>query len=187
MTGITLLAVAVALGVDAFAVATAVGLCQNPLRSEAVVRLAGSFGLFQAVMPILGWAAGVAVQHYIASFDHWIAFAFLALVGGKMIIGTLRSSGELAMRTDPSHGWWNLFVLSVATSIDALAVGLSIAAIGGPIWSSALVIGAICFLMTAGGMVLGCRIGSLFSKGIEFAGGVVLIAIGLKIVLEHVG
>ena len=186
MSGFTLLAVAVALGVDAFAVATAVGLCQNPLRSSSVLRLAGSFGLFQAAMPIIGWAAGVALQGYIATFDHWIAFGFLALVGGRMIVSALRSAEEKQMQGDPSQGW-NLLVLSIATSVDALAVGLSIAAIGSPIWGPALVIGVVAALMTAGGMVLGCRIGAAFSKGIEVLGGCVLVGIGLKILVEHIG
>jgi putative Mn2+ efflux pump MntP len=184
MTGLSLFAVAVALGVDAFAVATAVGLCHNPLRAYAVARLAGAFGLFQALMPVVGWAAGNAVHQYIAAADHWIAFGLLAMVGGKMIVGALRGGDERPLRNDPSEGW-NLLVLSIATSIDALAVGLSIAAIGGPILVPAIVIGIVAAIMTAMGMAIGCRIGASLSKGIEIIGGLVLLAIGARILFEH--
>jgi manganese efflux pump family protein len=179
-----LLALAVALAMDAFAVAMVTGLTCKPLTSRHVFRLAFHFGLFQALMPILGWAAGTAVHDYISAFDHWVAFALLAFVGGKMAWGALHGEVEGNPSADPTAGW-SLLVLSVATSIDALAVGLSLAIIGSPIIVPAIVIGLVAAAFTAAGMLLGRRIGAAWGKRVELLGGLILIAIGVKIVLEH--
>jgi putative Mn2+ efflux pump MntP len=181
----SLLAIAVALAMDAFAVAIVAGLSVTPLTKKHVFRLAFHFGLFQAVMPTIGWAAGIAVQQHIAAFDHWLAFGLLAIVGGKMIWGA-RSDGRGTRRSssDPTSGW-ELLMLSVATSIDALAVGLSLALIGSGIFLPALVIGIVAAGFTCAGMLLGRQIGSRWGQRVEVFGGLILLAIGIKIVLEH--
>jgi putative Mn2+ efflux pump MntP len=170
---------------DAFAVAVAAGLALNPLTRGHVLRLSSSFGLFQALMPALGWAAGKAVHRHVAALDHWVAFALLAFVGGRMILGALGDGQEARVEKDPTTGW-TLLVLSVATSIDALAVGLSLAMIGSAILVPALVIGVVAAAMTAIGMKLGRRLGALWGKRVEVVGGIVLVGIGVKIVIEHV-
>jgi putative Mn2+ efflux pump MntP len=185
MDWLTLLALAVALAMDAFAVAIATGITVEPLTKRHVFRLAFHFGLFQALMLMIGWAAGNAVQQYIAAFDHWVAFGLLVFVGGKMVWGALRGDQEKQSSNDPTSGW-DLVLLSVATSIDALAVGLSLALIGATIVVPALVIGLVAASLTVTGMVLGRRIGFLWGKRVEVMGGLILIAIGVRIVLEHV-
>jgi putative Mn2+ efflux pump MntP len=181
----SLFAVAVALAMDAFAVAIVAGLTLKPLTRRHVFRLAFHFGLFQALMPVIGWVAGRAVHKYIAAFDHWVAFALLGFVGVKMIWGSLRGGQEVELGSnDPTSGW-SLVLLSVATSLDALAVGLSLAMIGSKIVVPAAVIGLVAASFTATGMVLGRRIGSLWGKRVEVAGGLILIAIGIRIVVEH--
>ena len=185
MSWLTLLLLALALAMDAFAVAIVSGLALNPLHGRQVFRLSFHFGLFQAIMPALGWAAGSAIQRYISQFDHWVAFGLLAFVGGRMILGAVREQPEAAATTDPTSGL-TLVMLSIATSIDALAVGLSLAMIGSPILTPALVIGIVAAAATAAGMLLGRRIGSLWGKRVELAGGLVLVAIGARILVEHI-
>ncbi len=185
MTSPGLLALALALAMDAFAVAIVTGLTLDPLRRRQIFRLAFHFGLFQALMPAIGWLAGKAIHGYIAAFDHWIAFTLLAFVGGKMVWGALRGREEERTAVDPTTGW-QLVVLSVATSIDALAVGLSLAMIRSPIVVPAVVIGLVAALLTTLGMILGRRVGVLWGRRVEVLGGVILLGIGLKILLEHV-
>ncbi len=181
----SLLALACALAMDAFAVAIVSGLTLNPLTRRHVFRLAFHFGLFQALMPVIGWAAGKAVHSYISAFDHWVAFGLLGFVGGKMLWGALHEGeDEERPKGDPTSGW-ALVVLSVATSIDALAVGLSLAVIGAEIVVPAVVIGLVAAAFTAVGMVLGRRIGTIWGKRVEVLGGAILIGIGVKIVAEH--
>lgn len=185
MGWLSLIAVAVALAMDAFAVAIVTGLTVNPLTGRHVFRLSFHFGLFQALMPTIGWAGGVAVQKYIADFDHWLALALLAFVAFRMIRGALREDGEkLRVPNDPTSGW-ELVMLSVATSIDALAVGLSLALLGSAIIVPALVIGIVAAGFTCTGMLLGRRVGALWGRRVEIVGGLILLAIGVKIVLEH--
>ena len=186
MEWFSLMAIAVALAMDAFAVAIVTGLTVKPLTKRHVFRLAFHFGLFQFLMPLIGWAAGSVVQKYIAGFDHWIAFCLLGFVGGRMIWGSLQSDEEgKRSRNDPTSGW-ELVVLSIATSIDALAVGVSLALIGSEIVLPALVIGVVAAGFTGIGMVLGRRIGSVWGRRVEIAGGLILFAIGVKIVIDHV-
>jgi manganese efflux pump family protein len=185
MGWVSLLALACALAMDAFAVAIVTGLTLNPMTRRHVFRLAFHFGLFQALMPTIGWLAGTAVQRYIAAFDHWVAFALLAGVGGKMLWGAVHGEGRDGRApSDPTSGW-SLVLLSVATSIDALAVGLSLAVIGSTIVVPAVVIGLVAAAFTGTGMVLGRRIGTFWGKRVELVGGLILIGIGLKIVIEH--
>ena len=184
MGRLSLLAIAVALAMDAFAVAVVTGLTVVPLRKTQVFRMASSFGLFQALMPVLGWAAGTAVHKEISATDHWVAFGLLAFAGGKMIWEGLRGDDAARVANDPTAGW-NLVMLSIATSVDALAVGLSLAMLETAIAFPAAVIGITAAILTAVGMLLGRRIGAAWGRRVELLGGVVLIAIGGRIVVEH--
>jgi putative Mn2+ efflux pump MntP len=184
MRWFSLFALALALAMDAFAVAIVTGLSISPLTKRHVFRLAFHFGLFQALMPLIGWSAGAAVYRYTADFDHWVAFGLLSFVGGRMILASFHGGEAKRGAKDPTSGW-DLLILSVATSIDALAVGLSLAMIGSPILFPALVIGMVAGVITVLGMVLGRRIGTLWGRRVEALGGVVLIAIGIRILLQH--
>lgn len=186
MDWISLLFLACALAMDAFAVAIVAGLTLEPLTRRHIFRLAFHFGLFQGLMPTLGWLAGHAVSDYISAFDHWIAFGLLSFIGGKMLLEALRDSEEPPNPRDPTSGW-TLVMLSIATSIDALAVGLSLALLGSTIVIPAVVIGIVAAAFTTTGMLLGRKIGSLWSKRVEIMGGAILIGIGIKILIEHLG
>ncbi len=184
----TLLAIAVALAMDAFAVALATGICLKEARAAHTLRMAGAFGLFQALMPIAGWLLGLSFREHIEAYDHWLAFALLAFVGGKMLWEGLHTGEEdpACEYKDPTRGG-QLLLLAVATSIDALAVGLSFSVLGVEIWMPALVIGVVCFAITALGMKIGCmtrHVGPMSSHA-ELLGGTALIAIGLRILYEH--
>lgn len=184
MDTFTLLGIAVALAMDAFAVALAAGLTLDEMNGRHLFRLGWHFGLFQAMMPVFGWLAGMTVQHHIAAYDHWIAFGLLSFVGGKMIYEALFAMPDEVRSSDPTRGW-SLVMLSVATSIDALAVGLTLAMLGVSIWMPALIIGLVAGVLTVAGMLLGRRIGGIWGKRVEVLGGLVLVAIGLRILLEH--
>ncbi len=188
MTFAALLAIAVALAMDAFAVALATGVCLRDMRPRQTLRMAAAFGLFQALMPVAGWLLGLSVREYIESYDHWLAFALLAMVGGKMIWEGLRGADDdpTCKPKDPTQGV-QLFVLALATSIDALAVGLSFAVLGQSIWLPALVIGLVCFGLTVLGVKVGCMAGHVSAVGryAELLGGATLLGIGLKILLDH--
>lgn len=182
----SLVAIAVALAMDAFAVAIVTGLTVRPLTKRHVFRLGFHFGLFQFLMPLVGWVVGSAVQKYIEDFDHWIAFCLLGFVGGRMIWGSLHSDQEEKRAvSDPTSGW-SLVVLSVATSIDALAVGLSLGVMNFGIVFPAAIIGVVAAIFTTAGMALGRQIGASWGKRVEIAGGFILVLIGIKIVVEHV-
>jgi putative Mn2+ efflux pump MntP len=186
MDWLSLLALACALAMDAFAVAIVTGLTVSPLTRRHVFRMAFHFGLFQALMPVAGWLAGNAVHRHIAAFDHWIAFGLLAFVGGRMVWGALGAAhGERLSSGDPTSGW-ALVLLSLATSIDALAVGLSLAMLGSRIVVPAVVIGVVAAAFTALGMALGRRIGSIWGQRVEVIGGLILLGIGVRILVEHV-
>jgi len=179
----SLLFIALALAMDAFAVALAAGAILHPVSKRQLFRLGFHFGLFQGFMPILGWLAGRSVQTLISAYDHWIAFGLLAYVGGKMIYEAC-AGDEDAPGTDPTKGF-TMVMLSIATSIDALAVGLSLAVVGITIWTPAVVIGITASVLTVIGMLLGGKVGPIWGKRVEIIGGVVLIGIGIKILLEH--
>lgn len=184
MDTLTLIGIAVALAMDAFAVALAAGLTLPKVTARHLFRFGFHFGLFQALMPVIGWLAGVGLRSYIEIFSHWLAFGLLFLIGAKMCRDALTIEEEQQDRKDPTRGL-SLVMLSVATSIDALAVGFSLAVLGVTIWMPALVIGITAALFTLGGMLLGQRLGTLWSSKVELAGGLLLIAIGTKILLEN--
>lgn len=174
---------ALGLGLDAFSVAIGIGAGSDKKSWAPILRLSAAFGLFQFVMPIIGWLAGLTIVEIVASFDHWIAFALLTLVGGKMIWeGFGKGSDE--KKIDRTHGW-PLLLLSVATSIDALAVGFSFSVLKMPVVTPAIIIGIVCFFMTATGMLFGKALAGIFGKKVEIFGGMVLIAIGIKILIDH--
>jgi putative Mn2+ efflux pump MntP len=184
VTTLALIGIAVGLAMDAFAVSIGAGLTLRTVDARQTFRLAWHFGLFQALMPVLGWLAGRSVARWIAPVDHWIAFGLLAVIGAKMIYEALKHGHGDAQRTDPTKGW-SLVLLSVATSIDALAVGLSLALLEVDIWYPAVVIGLVAGAFTAVGMQLGTRFGALLGRRMEVVGGVILIAIGVQILVEH--
>ena len=147
-----------------------------------VFRLSFHFGLFQGVMPVLGWLAGFGLVRYIEAVDHWIAFGLLAFVGIRMIRSGASGSDEL--KYDPSRGW-SLVTLSVATSIDAFAVGLSLAMLQVEIWYPCMVIGLITAALSVIGIFLGRILGSMAGRWMEVAGGCLLILIGIRILFSH--
>jgi len=185
MDVLTLLAVAVGLSMDALAVSIAAGISLGKPEARPIFRLAFHFGLFQALMPLLGWLAGSFLAGRIATWDHWVAFGLLAFVGGKMIRESFARPGDKACEPrDPTRGL-SLVVLSVATSIDAFAVGIGLAMLESPIWVPCLVIGLVTGVLSALGGVFGCRLGMRFGKRMELLGGLVLVGIGVKILIEH--
>ena len=184
MNPIILIGVALGLAMDAFSVAIGVSIAQGGTSRRQTFRLAWHFGLFQGLMPIIGWAAGTTVQPWIEQWDHWIAFALLSVVGGRMILDSLRGDPDNRNRPDPTRGW-SLVVLSIATSIDALAVGLSFAALGVRVWFPAVVIGITAGLMTLLGTLGGRALGTRFGSRMAVVGGIVLIGIGVWILIEH--
>jgi putative Mn2+ efflux pump MntP len=176
------LPLAVALAMDAFAVSVGAGAAGRARGGRATFRLAFHFGLFQFLMPVLGWLAGSTVAHLVAAVDHWIAFALLAWIGGGMIRAAFRDDG--ATVADPSRGW-SLVLLSLATSVDALAVGFSLAMLRVRIWQPSVVIGLVAALFSVLGHRGGDRLGRRFGRRAEFAGGVILLGIGARILVEH--
>jgi putative Mn2+ efflux pump MntP len=176
------LGIALGLAMDAFAVSVAAGIQVTALNRGHVLRLALSFGFFQFLMPVLGWLAGRGLSQWLGKVDHWVAFGLLAVIGGKMLWESFRSSEGSAK--DPTRGWM-LLTLSIATSIDALAVGLSLAFLEVSIWMPSIVIGIVAATLTSIGAVFGSRLGRRFGVWAERLGGVVLILIGVKILVDH--
>jgi putative Mn2+ efflux pump MntP len=182
---LTVLGIALGLAMDAFAVSIATGLVVAPVTARHTFRIAFHFGLFQFLMPVGGWLAGRQVAEYVAAFDHWVALALLGFIGGKMLYEAWGSSeDDDRPKLDPTRGW-SLVTLSVATSLDALAVGFSMAMLDVSVWGPAIVIGVVACGLSAGGIVFGGRLGRRWGHWAETAGGVALILIGLKIVVEH--
>ncbi len=176
--------IAIGLAADCFAVALSGSVSIRTLSFLQVFRASLAFGLFQGLMPVLGWLAGRTVVEFIAGYDHWLAFALLTFVGGKMIWESFHSRDGNRKNTDITEGFL-LLTLAVATSIDALAVGLTFAFIKVDIMVASLTIGAVAFIATTIGFLLGRKVGSLIGKRAETIGGIVLIGIGIKILLEH--
>ena len=182
---ILVLGLAVALAMDCFAVSMGLACGLKGLSWRQAVRMAFFFGSFQFGMPVLGWFAGETAVRFMKNVDHWIAFGLLAAIGGKMLHEAFgMSEEEKACRPDQIRGG-RLVILSVATSIDALAVGLSLGVIKAGILYPASVIGGVCFLMTVVGARLGPVVGRAVGRRAELLGGLILIAIGLRILFEH--
>jgi len=166
---------------DAFAVSAAVSASLPRLTGRHVFRLAWHFGLFQAIMPIAGWFGGRALSSIIAPIDHWVAFGLLFLLGARMVKASFNGEDEKE-NDDPTRGW-SLVILSIATSLDALAVGVSVGLLGFSIWVPAVVIGVVTIVMVLVATQLGRTAGHYLGKWAERAGGLVLMAIGIRILL----
>ncbi len=176
-------AIAMGLAMDAFAVSIASGVKIKELKVRHAVQIALFFGVFQAIMPVVGWLAGIGLKNFISGFDHWVAFGLLAAIGLKMIYEALKlEPHERTMNPLELH---ILLLLSIATSLDALAVGVTLSFLRVSIVAPAIVIGAVTFALSLAGVFIGERNGHRFGSKVEVAGGLILIGIGLKILLEH--
>ena len=186
MTIINIIAIAVALAMDAFAVAIAAGIKLGTVSARQNFRLAWHFGLFQALMPIIGWVAGLTIRQQIARYDHWVAFALLVFVAQGMFREALKGGQDQSVTKDPTKGR-TMVMLSVATSLDALAVGLSLSMLNVSIWLPALVIGIVACVLTTVGLHLGKNLSraTLVRRYADGLGATVLLIIGLNILREH--
>jgi len=180
---ITIMFIAVGLAMDAFAVSITSGITIKHLRIRNVFKIALFFGSFQAIMPLVGWLAGLSLKDFISGVDHWIAFGLLSLIGLKMIYESLKMDTN-EKEINPLN-IYVLLVLSVATSIDALAVGISFAFLDISIITPIIIIGIVTFLLSCLGTFVGDRVGHFFEKKIEIIGGLILIGIGIRILVEH--
>lgn len=178
-----LIIIAVGVSMDAFAVSVCKGLSVRRLRPAHMVSAALWFGGFQALMPLIGYFVGLGFADLVSDIDHWIAFVLLGFIGGKMIKeACVKDDGE---EHSPDFSFKTMLVLAIATSIDALAVGVSFAFLGVDIWTSILVIGLMTGAFSALGVQLGHVFGARFKSKAEFVGGLILVGIGIKILLEH--
>ena len=178
---ISILLIAVGLAMDSLAVSISGGIVMRPFCLRQSFRLAFTMGLFQGGMTLLGWLMGVSFSSYITAFDHWIAFILLGFLGGKMIY----ESFEEEETTISSFSTKTLLTLGVATSIDALAVGVSMAFLKTSIYFPAFIIGFVTFTLSLIGVISGYRFGKIKGINVELLGGIILIAIGIKILIEH--
>jgi putative Mn2+ efflux pump MntP len=183
MDVINILLIAVGLSMDCFAVSIVSGLDVKIVRVAHALRIGIFFGGFQASMPVVGWLLGLTLIEVISSFDHWIAFVLLAVVGGRMIYESLKK--EPGTEGEGSLGLKRLIMLSLATSIDALAIGLSFSLLGIFILFPVLVIGVVCFSLSFIGFFASGKLGLIFGDRMKTVGGLILIAIGLRILYEH--
>lgn len=184
MSFLEIILIAVALSLDAFAVSVASSSSGKINDRRAMFRISFHFGLFQALMPVIGWSIGTGVNKVVHQFDHWLAFTLLLLVGVKMIHEAFKV--EPSQKTfNPSKGW-TLIILSIATSIDALVVGFSLALLNTEIIYPSVLIGVVTAILSLLGINLGKSFGNKFGKTMEITGGLILIAIGLRILLSHI-
>lgn len=192
---IEILLIALSLSMDAFAVSVSSAACSKGLSRMHMFRAAATFGLFQFIMPLAGWLLGTTFSGMIKAFDHWIAFGLLAFVGGKMLLEAIEEFREPA-ETCPAPGSKKergldvcdvrvLLVLALATSIDALAVGISFSVIGQPAFVPSLVIGLVTCIVCSVGFLFGRKIGSWLGRWAQLAGGLVLVGIGIRILAGH--
>lgn len=185
--GITeLLLISVGLAMDAFSVSVCKGLSMKKLDLKGGVITALFFGAFQAFMPVIGYFLGSRFADFISSFSHWVSFGLLAVIGGKMMIEAIKG-GDDESENEYRLNIKELFVLAVATSIDALAVGIVFAAEKTPVITSVTIIGVVTFLLSFAGVYIGHRFGSKYEKKAELAGGAILIIIGVKLLLDGLG
>jgi putative Mn2+ efflux pump MntP len=181
MTIIETLLISLSMSMDAFAVCLGAGTTRQADGPRPTFRLAFHFGLFQFIMPVLGWLAGTTIERYIAAYDHWIAFGLLAFVGVRMIRSGFDKDGD-EKKDNISRGW-TMILLSIAVSIDALAVGLSLGLVGVFVWYPAIVIGVVTGLMSLLGLRIGNRLGRRFGKVMEIIGGLVLVGIVVRVLV----
>lgn len=181
---LSIIIIGIGLAMDCFAVSITKGICAKKFFFWHTLRMAGLFGLFQAIMPLIGYAAGVSFARQMMSFDHWLAFILLSLIGGKMLYEGFKPHDPDCVTPNPFK-WASLLPLALATSIDALATGIVFVPYHGIIWTAIAIIGLISFIFTFIGMYVGIHFGKRFHVKVEVIGGIILIGIGLKILLEH--
>lgn len=185
---LTLLLLGVGLAMDAFAVSICKGLAMKKAEWKQAALIGIFFGGFQALMPFIGWILGSQFEKYIKSIDHWIAFILLGIIGGKMLVEALKGEEEEEKcNCDKKLKVRELFVLAVATSIDALAVGITFAFLNYPVAEAVTIIGVTTFIISVAGVYIGNFFGARYKKKAEILGGVILILIGVKILIEHLG
>lgn len=185
---VELFLIGVGLSMDAFAVSICKGLGMEKVNKKQAVVIGLYFGGFQALMPLIGWFLGIRFQKYITSIDHWIAFVLLVFIGGKMIVEAVRDKEVVEIKAkDLPLNHKEMMLLAIATSIDALAVGITFAFLETPIIEAIIIIGCTTFGLSILGVVVGNFFGTRYKKKAEIAGGVIFILIGLKILLEHLG
>jgi putative Mn2+ efflux pump MntP len=184
---LTLFLLALGLSMDAFAVSVSNGLCYQGLQKKHIFAMAGTFGFFQAFMPLVGYFLGQMFRNAIVAFDHWVAFGLLALIGGHMILEAVKEIRHPALSCKTEFcSYKKIFIQGIATSIDALAVGVSLAIIPDTnIWWAAFIIGTTTFLCSLVGVKLGRKAGNFLKGRSEIAGGLILVGIGIKILVEH--
>jgi putative Mn2+ efflux pump MntP len=170
------------LSFDTFAVSVSCGIVESNIRFWQASRIAIFFAFFQAFMPVIGWLLGLTVKNYIIQFDHWIAFGLLSFVGGKMIFESFKKPEEKKFNPRKIK---TVVILSFATTIDAFAVGISLAFIQVSMFLAAFIIGSITFIIAMLGLLFGKKLGERIGKKMEIIGGIILIALGLKILIEH--
>ncbi|MBO5576119.1 MAG: manganese efflux pump [Ruminococcus sp.] len=176
----------VSLSMDAFAVSVCKGLSMKKFSRANALIIGGFFGFFQAFMPLVGWAVGKQFARFVSSFSHWIAFALLAFIGLKMTIEAFRGNSSDEAQSD-TLSYKELLLLAVATSIDALAVGVVFAFQGTKVLPSCAIIGIVTFVISAAGVFIGSRFGAKYNKSAQIAGGIILIALGIKLLLNGLG
>ena len=182
---ITAILLAVGLSMDALAVSISNGLCYAPIDRKKALLIGLYFGGFQCLMPLIGWFLGKSVRSYISVIDHWIAFALLLYIGGSMSYSALKNGAGDEPPCDRTLTHKRLLLQAVATSIDALAAGISLAFLELNVFVSVSIIGVVTFVLSVSGALLGKRLGKLFRKRAEIVGGLILIALGIKILIEH--
>lgn len=188
MSVIELIILAIALAMDAFAVSICKGLCMRTVNYRHSVIICLVFGFFQALMPTIGWLLGTRFSMYITEFDHWIAFLLLSFIGGKMIYECFTDKEEASCKVENILDMKEIIILAIATSIDALAAGITLALFPEiNILLSVSMIGIITFFICFAGVIIGNKFGIKYKSKAEIAGGVVLILLGIKILLEHLG
>ena len=187
MSMIELLLIGVGLSMDAFAVAVCQGLCMPKVHVRHTLVIALFFGGFQALMPLIGWVLGSQFAGYIQSFDHWVAFLLLVFIGGNMVREALQPEEETACAVAERLDLWRLLLMAVATSIDALAVGVTFAFLEVDILPAISLIGITTFCLSIAGVVVGNFFGARYKQRAELCGGIILILLGTKILLEHLG
>lgn len=185
---IEFLLIGIGLSMDAFAVSICKGLAMRKVNKKQALVIGLFFGGFQALMPFIGWALGIQFQSHITNIDHWIAFVLLVFIGGKMIVEAVKPEEEEAVEVmDPPLDIKEMFLLAIATSIDALAVGVTFAFLDYPIVEAISIIGVTTFIISIGGVYVGNFFGSRYKNKAELAGGLILVLLGVKILLEHLG
>ena len=185
---IELLLMGMGLAMDAFAVSICKGLAMRKVNKKQALVIALFFGGFQALMPFIGWVLGIQFESYITSIDHWIAFVLLGIIGGKMIAEAVKPEEEVEIgEMDAPLNLKELLILAVATSIDALAVGITFAFLNYPIVEAISIIGIVTFFISIGGVYVGNFFGNKYKNKAEFAGGLILVLLGLRILLSHLG